>query len=87
VAASCGVPEERFFIEVDHPTWHGGLDNADARARDLEVERADNCVKRVPTRSIDDDLNDTVAVLVELRDRWLSSLAVTRPAAVRLRNG
>ena len=24
-----GLPDERFFIEIDHPTWHGGLDNAD----------------------------------------------------------
>ena len=75
VRPDLGVPEERFYIEVDHPTWHGGLDNAYDRARDLEVERAGNCVKRVPTRSIDDHLDDTVAVLVELRHRWLRSLA------------
>lgn len=69
-----GIPDERFYIEIDHPTWHGGLDNAYDRARDLDVERAGNCVKRVPTTAIDDRLDDTVATLVELRDRWRRSL-------------
>jgi hypothetical protein len=75
-----GIPNERFFIEIDHPTWHGGLDNAYDRARDLEVERAGNCVKRVPTTSIDARLDDTVAVLVELRRRWLRSPGAPAPA-------
>lgn len=81
VRPDLGIPDEHFFIEVDHATWHGGLDNAYDRARDLEVERAGNCVKRVPTRSIDDDLDNTVAVLVELRSRWLNSLTATRSVA------
>jgi very-short-patch-repair endonuclease len=74
-----GIPQARFFIEVDHPTWHGGLDNAYDRARDLEVERAGNCVKRVPTRSIDERLDDTVALLVDLRNRRLGSVDASSP--------
>lgn len=75
-----GIPAERFFVEVDHPTWHAGLDNAYDRERDLHVERAGNCVKRVPTTSIDDRLDDTVVMLAELRQRWLATLDRIPPA-------
>jgi len=72
-----GIPEDRFYIEVDHPTWHTGADAEYDSWRDKQVRLAGNHVERVSNRAIDDHLEETVELLWNL---WHAARAVHRGA-------
>lgn len=65
-----GVPEDRFYIEVDHRTWHSGMDAEYDSARDKQVRLAGNHVERVSDDAIDHRLAETVDTLWSL---WQSA--------------
>ena len=61
-----GLPQDGFFVEVDHVSWHGGrTDSAYDKRRDRKVRVGGWHVERVPDLAIDNDLDDTV------EDLWL----------------
>jgi hypothetical protein len=66
-----GVPCDRFYIEVDHVTWHGGrIDGVYDKHRDLKVRVAGNHVERVTDDAIDHRLDETVDDLWVLWQRF-----------------
>ncbi|MFV0307723.1 MAG: type IV toxin-antitoxin system AbiEi family antitoxin domain-containing protein [Desertimonas sp.] len=63
-----GLPDDRFFVEVDHHTWHGGRSDASYdKWRDRQVRLAGCHVERVSDLAIEHDLAATVD---ELWQRW-----------------
>jgi hypothetical protein len=63
-----GVPEDRFYVEVDYWTWHSGRrDAAFDRRRDLKLRLAGHHVERVSDVAIDEHLPETVE---DLWQRW-----------------
>jgi very-short-patch-repair endonuclease len=56
-----GIPKRRFYVEVDHLTWHGGrIETAYDRRRDLRVRRHGYHVERVTDLALEHDLDATV---------------------------
>ena len=56
-----GIPDDRFFIEVDHLSWHGGrLETAYDRWRDLKLRALGCHVERVTDLALDRHLAETV---------------------------
>lgn len=56
-----GIPADRFYIEVDHVTWHGGrIEGVYDKHRDRLVRLAGNHVERVTDHAIDHQLDETV---------------------------
>ena len=56
-----GVPADRFYVEVDHLTWHGGrAENAYDRRRDIKMRLAGCHVERVTDIAIDGHLDEVV---------------------------
>jgi hypothetical protein len=71
-----GIPEDGFFVEVDHLTWHGGRhESAYDRRRDTKVRLAGCHVERVTDVAIDHHLDETVNDLWELWQRLRGELA------------
>lgn len=65
-----GVPEDRFYVEVDHFTWHGGRrDSTYDRFRDMKVRLTGASVERVTDLAIETDLDNIVGHLLELWKR------------------
>ena len=70
-----GIPDDGFFIEVDHLSWHGGrLETAYDRRRDLQLRASTGFhVERVTDVAIDHHLDETVddllAVWRRVRER------------------
>lgn len=65
-----GIPDDRFYIEIDHVTWHGGrVDVVYDKHRDRKVRLAGNLVERVTDEAIDNALDETVEDLWELWQR------------------
>lgn len=63
-----GLPDDRFYVEVDCWTWHSGRgDVAYDRRRDLKMRLAGNHVERVSDLAIDRHLGETVE---DLWQRW-----------------
>jgi hypothetical protein len=61
-----GLPDDGFYIEIDHLTWHGGrLENAYDKWRDRKVRLLGEHVERVSDIAIDRELDETV------EDLWL----------------
>lgn len=61
-----GLPDDGFFVEVDHLTWHGGrLESAYDRWRDTKARLAGVNVERVTDIALDHHLDETV------EDLWL----------------
>lgn len=64
-----GVPEDRFYVEVDHFTWHGGRRDATYdRIRDMKVRLTGASVERVTDLAIETDIDNVVE---RLRQLWL----------------
>ena len=62
-----GVPEDRFYVEVDHFTWHGGRRDATYdRRRDRKLRLTGASVERVTDLAIDTDLDHVVDDLFRL---------------------
>jgi very-short-patch-repair endonuclease len=61
-----GIPEDGFFVEVDHLSWHGGrLEGAYDRRRDRKLRATTGYhVERVTDLDIDHDLEETIADLL-----------------------
>jgi hypothetical protein len=56
-----GLPDDGFFVEVDHLTWHGRRRrSADDRRRDLKARAGGLHVERVSDIALDEDLDGTV---------------------------
>jgi very-short-patch-repair endonuclease len=56
-----GLPVDRFFVEVDHLTWHGRRRrSADDRRRDLKARASGFHVERVSDIALDEDLDGTI---------------------------
>jgi hypothetical protein len=56
-----GIPEDRFFVEVDHMTWHGRRRQSSYdRARDLRARADGYHVERVSDLALDEDLDATI---------------------------
>ena len=56
-----GLPEDGFFVEVDHLSWHGfRRETAYDRRRDLKVRAAGYHVERVTDLALDSDLEATI---------------------------
>ena len=71
-----GIPEDGFFVEVDHLTWHGGRrESAYDRQRDTKVRLAGCHVERVTDLAIDNHLDETVNDLWVLWQRLRGDLA------------
>ena len=70
-----GIPDDGFFVEVDHLSWHGGrLETAYDRRRDLQLRASTGFhVERVTDVAIDHHLDETVddllAVWRRVRER------------------
>jgi very-short-patch-repair endonuclease len=63
-----GLPDDRFFVEVDHPTWHDGRhDAAYDKRRDTKARLAGYNVERVSDLAITNALAETVE---DLWVRW-----------------
>ena len=61
-----GIPGDRFYVEVDHLTWHGGRsETAYDRWRDIKARLVGAHVERVSDVAIDCQLAETV------EDLWL----------------
>lgn len=59
-----GIPNDNFFVEVDHLTWHGRRrTSANDRRRDLKARASGYHVERVSDVALDTDLDDTVELL------------------------
>ena len=61
-----GVPGVKFYVEVDHHTWH--TDSASVeydKWRDREVRLTGGEVERVPTAHIEQSLQSVVADLLQ----------------------
>ena len=68
-----GAPEIGFYIEVDHPSWHSFLKDAEEdKLRDREVRLVGGEVERVPTFQIELHLQQLVA---DLTQRYLQRFA------------
>ena len=56
-----GIPDDRFYVEVDHLTWHGGrAESAYDRRRDMKMRLAGCHVERVTDVAIDGHLDEVV---------------------------
>lgn len=56
-----GLPDDNFFVEVDHLTWHGRRrTSANDRRRDLKARASGFNVERVTDIALDADLDGTV---------------------------
>ena len=56
-----GIPDDRFYVEVDHLTWHGGrAESAYDRRRDMKMRLAGCHVERVTDVAIDGRLDEVV---------------------------
>jgi len=56
-----GIPECRFFVEVDHLTWHSRREtSANDRRRDLKARASGFHIERVSDVALDEDLDGTV---------------------------
>jgi hypothetical protein len=67
-----GIPEHRFYIEVDHLSWHGGrLEGARDRRRDLKGRARGVHIERVTDIALDRHLDETVEDLWTLWQRIL----------------
>ena len=65
-----GLPDDGFFVEVDHFTWHGGrLDTTYDGWRDRKVRITGLHVERVTDLAIDRELDETVDDLWALWQR------------------
>jgi very-short-patch-repair endonuclease len=66
-----GIPEDGFFVEVDHLSWHGArLEGAYDRRRDRKVRATTGYhVERVTDMDIDHDLQETIADLLTVWQR------------------
>lgn len=65
-----GLPDDGFFVEVDHLSWHGGrIESAYDRRRDVKVRLAGFHVERVTDIAIDHHLAETVEDLWALWQR------------------
>jgi hypothetical protein len=75
-----GLPDDRFYVEVDHSTWHSGRrDAAYDRRRDLKMRLAGNHVERVSDVAIDERLDETVD---DLWERWNQVRGAKTPVEV-----
>lgn len=71
-----GLPDDGFFIEIDHLSWHGGrLENAYDKWRDRKVRLLGQHVERVSDVAIDRELEETVEDLWLLWQRRRGDLA------------
>jgi hypothetical protein len=71
-----GLPDDGFFIEIDHLSWHGGrLENAYDKWRDRKVRLLGAHVERVSDIAIDRQLDETVEDLWVLWQRRRGALA------------
>ena len=63
-----GLPEDGFFVEVDHLSWHGGRhETAYDRRRDMKLRLVGAQVERVSDIAIEHHLDETVE---DLWMRW-----------------
>lgn len=61
-----GLPDDGFFVEVDHLTWHGGRrETAYDRRRDIKARLMGVHIERVTDLALDHCLDETV------EDLWL----------------
>ena len=71
-----GLPEDRFFVEIDHQTWHDGRrDSAYDKRRDRKARLAGCHIERVSDLAIAHELSETVE---DLWQRWRQVTALRR---------
>jgi hypothetical protein len=76
-----GLPEDGFFVEVDHLTWHGGrAESGYDRWRDMKMHLLGLHVERVTDIAIDERLDETVNDLWVLWQRRRGELALREVA-------
>lgn len=69
-----GLPDDGFYVEVDHLSWHGGrYETAYDRRRDIKVRARGFHVERVTDIALDNDLADTVEDLWTIWQSLLGS--------------
>lgn len=77
-----GDPVARFYIEVDHHTWHSSAASvAYDKARDRKVRLTGAAVERVTDDAIATDLAEVVNELAALYRLWRRSIGAERPAS------
>lgn len=77
-----GVPEDKFFVEIDHFTWHGGRRPATYdRRRDMKVRLTGSQVERVTDFAVETDLEATVEDLWALWQMHRGKLSGATPDA------
>ena len=85
-----GIPEDRFYVEVDHFTWHGGRrDSTYDRIRDMKLRLTGASVERVTDLAIETDLDNIVDHLFQLwqHRREGAGTRVTYPRLASLPTG
>jgi len=71
-----GVPQDGFFVEVDHLTWHARRGtSANDRRRDLKASASGFHIERVTDLALDDDLEATIEQLWIAWRRLVASAA------------
>ena len=71
-----GIPNDNFFVEMDHLTWHGRREtSANDRRRDLKARASGFHVERVSDIALDTDLDGTVELLWIQWQRLIASSA------------
>jgi hypothetical protein len=62
-----GIPDDNFFVEVDHLTWHGRKGtSANDRRRDLKARASGYWIERVSDVALANDLGNTI------EDLWMA---------------